>query len=93
MLNVQSFSPVRYVTPTNIINRGTNGGEAYKRKCHEYWRSVRFHVELAYLTEGSYAAAARELNRKKITTMKHGAKWHAETVKTAIEFYKEEDNQ
>lgn len=93
MLSVQSSSPVRYVSRTKIVNRGTNGGEAYKKKCHNYWRSVRFNVELVSLTEGSYAAAARELNRKKVKTMKLGAIWHPATVKTAIEFYKEEDNQ
>ncbi|MDA5316700.1 hypothetical protein [Vibrio cholerae] len=33
------------------MNQGTNGGEAYKQKCHQFWKQVRFHVELAHLTE------------------------------------------
>ncbi|ARV27205.1 hypothetical protein EA004_24455 [Vibrio anguillarum] len=74
----------------NNKNQGTNGGEAYKQKCNAYWESVRFQVELAYLTEGSYSAAARELNRKRVPTM-HGANWHPQTVSDAISHYAELD--
>ncbi|WP_158138705.1 hypothetical protein [Vibrio metschnikovii] len=72
-------------------HQGTNGGEAYKAKCHHFWKSVRFHVELAYLTEGSFAGAARELNRKRIKTMKEGGKWHPYTVQVAINHYEKFD--
>lgn len=68
-------------------HRGTNGGISYQSKCHEHWQSVRFYVELAYLTEKTYAGAARELNRKRVSTMKDGARWHAQTVKSALEYY------
>ncbi|EGQ9962425.1 hypothetical protein FR275_00275 [Vibrio cholerae] len=56
------------------MNQGTNGGEAYKKKCHQFWKQVRFHVELAHLTEGTLSGAARELNRKRVKTM-NGGKW------------------
>lgn len=41
------------------MNQGTNGGEAYKQKCHQFWKQVRFQAELAHLTEGTLSGAAR----------------------------------
>lgn len=76
-----------------LPHQGTNGGEAYRKKCIAYWESVRFHVELAYLQEGSYRKAAQLLNRKRVSTMKKGAKWHPATVRTAILIYTLIDNQ
>ncbi|MBT2909665.1 hypothetical protein PL84_03595 [Vibrio anguillarum] len=75
-----------------VMNQGTNGGEAYKQKCHQYWQSVRFYVELAHTMEGTFSGAARELNRKRVPTM-HGAKWHPQTVKSALEHYTNIDSQ
>ncbi|HFG1702721.1 TPA: hypothetical protein ACGF0Y_000423 [Vibrio cholerae] len=54
------------------MNQGTNGGEAYKQKCHQFWKQVRFHVELAHTMEGTLSGAARELNRKRVKTMNGG---------------------
>lgn len=65
-------------------HRGTNGGEAYSKKCKDFALSVRFHVELAYLTEKSYSGAARELNRKRIKAMK-GGKWFPASVQRMLE--------
>lgn len=74
-------------------HRGTNGGAAYQKRCRDYALSVRFQVELAYLTEGSYAGAARELNRKlQIKTM-YGRKFFPATVQRLIELYAEIDNE
>lgn len=73
-------------------HRGTNGGNAYSKKCTDFALSVRFHVELAYLTEGSFAGAARELNRKKIKTMK-GGKWFPASVQRFIEKYEQMDKE
>ena len=75
------------VTNEPLNHRGTNGGISYQSKCHKHWQSVRFYVDLAYLTEKTYAGAARELNRKRVPTMKDGAKWHAQTVKSALAHY------
>lgn len=72
-------------------HQGTNGGEAYKKKCRDFWLSVRFQVELAYLQTGSYAGAARELNRKKVETM-NGGDWFPMTVKYALDTYSKIDN-
>ncbi|EOX4278432.1 hypothetical protein ACPF34_001459 [Vibrio cholerae] len=74
------------------MNQGTNGGEAYKKKCHQFWKQVRFHVELAHLTEGTLSGAARELNRKRVKTM-NGGKWWPQTVKDALTHYTEADSE
>ncbi|NAW60543.1 hypothetical protein CAG58_00980 [Vibrio sp. V31_P5A7T61] len=74
-------------TNARRVHQGTNGGKAYQAKCYQHWASVRFHVELAYLTEKSYAGAARELNRKRVPTMKENSQWYAQTVKDALEHY------
>jgi hypothetical protein len=67
-----------------MMHQGTNGGEAYQKKCLEFWESQRFYIELAYLQEQSFAGAARELNRKGHKSMK-GGKYHPMTVKCALE--------
>lgn len=72
------------------MNQGTNGGEAYKQKCHQFWKQVRFHVELAHTMEGTLYGAARELNRKRVKTM-NGGKWWPQTVKDALTHYTETD--
>lgn len=73
-------------------HRGTNGGEAFKRKARDFALSVRFFVELALITEGSFSGAARELNRKRIKTMK-GMEWHPATVSRAIKLYEKISNE
>ncbi|PAS33406.1 hypothetical protein CGT72_10090 [Vibrio cholerae] len=74
------------------MSQGTNGGEAYKKKCHHFWQGVRFHLELAYTMEGSFSGAARELNRKRINTM-NKAKWHPQTVKDGLTLYAQIDSE
>lgn len=73
-------------------HRGTNGGNATHEKCCAFTLSVRFQVELAYLMEGTFAGAARELNRKRIKSM-YGCEWYPATVQRAINLYAELDQR
>lgn len=77
--------------PQKEHHSGTNGGAAYQKRCREYALSVRFQVELAYLTEGSFAGAARELNRKRQLKTMYGKKFFPATVQRLIELYAEID--
>lgn len=63
---------------------------AWQSKCARFALSMRFHVELAYLTEGTYSGAARELNRKGLKTML-GNQWFPATVSRAIALYEQTD--
>lgn len=73
-------------------HRGTNGGEAFRKASVNFALSVRFSVELAYLVAGTYSGAAKELNRKKVKTMK-GFDWFPATVSRAIKLYEKIDSE